>query len=176
MKKINLLISFAFVSLIAFAATSWTPTTGSVVFQIKNAGIAVDGSFKGLAAAIKFDANDLDNSSIYASVKSATLNTGIDKRDEHLRKEEYFDVANHPKIEMRSTSITKSDNGFTGQFDVTIKGTTKNVSMPFTFVKSESIGKFSGSMKLDRLDFNVGESGFILSDEVKLEITLNVKR
>jgi polyisoprenoid-binding protein YceI len=176
MKKINILIAFAFISLATIAATSWTPTTGSVVFHIKNAGITVDGSFKGLAASIQFDENDLANSSIYASVKSTTLNTGMDKRDEHLRKAEYFDVANHPKIEMRSTSITKSDNGYTGQFDVTIKGTTKNISMPFTFVKSENTGKFSGSMQLDRLDFNVGESGFILSDDVKIDITLSVKQ
>ena len=176
MKKINILIAFAFVSLAAFAATSWTPTTGSVVFHIKNAGIAVDGKFSGLAASIQFDENDLANSSIYASVKTATVKTGIDKRDEHLRKDEYFDVANHPKIEMRSTSITKSDNGYTGQFDVSIKGKTKAISMPFTFVKSENTGKFSGSMQLDRLDFNVGESGFILSDDVKIEITLSVKQ
>jgi polyisoprenoid-binding protein YceI len=100
----------------------------------------------------------------------------MDKRDEHLRKAEYFDVANHPKIEMRSTSITKSDNGYDSQFDVSIKGKTKAISMPFTFVKSENTGKFSGSMQLDRLDFNVGESGFILSDDVKIEITLSVKQ
>jgi len=176
MKKFNILLAFAFISLAAIAATSWTPTTGSVVFHIKNAGITVDGKFSGLAASIQFDENDLANSSIYASVKSTTLNTGMDKRDEHLRKAEYFDVANHPKIEMRSTSITKSDNGYDSQFDVTIKGTTKNISMPFTFVKSENTGKFYGSLTLDRLDFNIGESGFILSDDVKLEITLNVKQ
>jgi polyisoprenoid-binding protein YceI len=176
MKKFNILLAFAFISLAAAAATSWTPTTGSVVFHIKNAGITVDGKFSGLAASIRFDENDLANSSIYASVKSTTLNTGMDKRDEHLRKAEYFNVANHPKIEMRSTSFTKNDNGYTGMFDITIKGTTKNVSMPFTFVKSVSTGKFSGSMQLDRLDFNVGESGFILSDDVRLEITLKVKQ
>jgi polyisoprenoid-binding protein YceI len=176
MKKINILLAFAFVSLAALAATSWKPTTGSVVFHIKNAGITVDGKFSGLAASIKFDENDLANSSLYASVNSATVNTGINKRDEHLRKEEYFDVANHPKIEMRSTSITKSGVSYTGKFDVTIKGTTKNLTMPFTFVNSGSTGKFSGTLELDRLDFNVGESGFVLSDDVKLEITLNVKQ
>jgi polyisoprenoid-binding protein YceI len=176
MKKINILIAFAFVSLAAIAATSWTPTTGSVVFHIKNAGITVDGSFKGLEASIQFDENDLANSRIYASVKSTTLNTGMDKRDEHLRKAEYFDVANHPKIEMRSTSITKRDNGYTSQFDVSIKGKTKAISMPFTFVNNGTTGKFSGSLKLDRLDFGVGESGFILSDDVKIDITLSVKQ
>ena len=176
MKKLNILLAFAFISLAAIAATSWTPTTGAVVFHIKNAGITVDGKFSGLAAAIKFDENDLANSSIYASVKAATVNTGIDKRDKHLRKGEYFDVANHPKIELRSTSFTKSESGFTGQFDVTIKGKTKNLALPFTFDNKGETGTFKGTLKLDRLDFGVGESGFILSDDVKIEITLNVKQ
>jgi polyisoprenoid-binding protein YceI len=77
---------------------------------------------------------------------------------------------------MRSTSITKRDNGYTGQFDVSIKGKTKAISMPFTFVNNGTTGKFSGSLKLDRLDFGVGESGFILSDDVKIDITLSVKQ
>lgn len=176
MKKLNILLAFAFMTIAAIAATSWSPTTGSVQFHIKNAGITVDGKFSGLAASIKFDENDLANSSIYASVKATTVNTGIDKRDEHLRKEEYFDVAKYPKIEMRSTSITKSGDSYTGKFDVIIKGTTKNISVPFTFDNKGETGTFKGTMKLDRLDFNVGESGFVLSDDVKLDIVLNVKK
>ena len=176
MKKINILLAFAFMTIAAFAATSWSPTTGSVKFHIKNAGITVDGKFSGIAASIKFDEDDLTNSSIYASVKATTVNTGIDKRDEHLRKEEYFHVDKYPKIEMRSTSITKSGNGFNGKFDVTIKGKTKNLSVPFTFSNQGETGTFKGSLKLDRLDFNVGESGFVLGDDVKIDIILNVKK
>ena len=96
MKKISIVSAFALFTIIALAATTWSPTTGSVQFHIKNAGITVDGTLKGLSASVKFDENDLVNSSIYASVKTATINTGIDKRDEHLKKDEYFDVANHP--------------------------------------------------------------------------------
>jgi polyisoprenoid-binding protein YceI len=176
MKKLNILFAFAFMTIAAIAATSWSPTTGSVQFHIKNAGITVDGKFSGLSASIKFDESDLANSTIYASVKATTVNTGIDKRDEHLRKEEYFDVSKYPKIEMKSTSISKSESGFIGKFDVTIKGKTKNISMPFTFNNKGETGTFKGKMKLDRLDFNVGESGFILSDDVSLDITLNVKK
>ena len=176
MKKINILLAFAFMTIAAFAATSWSPTTGSVQFHIKNTGITVDGKFSGIAASIKFDEDDLANSSIYASVKASTVNTGIAKRDEHLRKEEYFDVAKYPKISMKSTSISKTESGFNGKFDVTIKGKTKNISMPFTFTNKGETGVFKGKMKLDRLDFNVGESGFMLSDDVNLDITLNVKK
>ena len=48
--------------------------------------------------------------------------------------------------------------------------------MPFTFTNKGETGVFKGKMKLDRLDFNVGESGFMLSDDVNLDITLNVKK
>jgi polyisoprenoid-binding protein YceI len=176
MRKINILVACTFIALVAIAATSWSPTTGSVQFYIKNAGITVDGKFSGIVASIKFDENDLTNSSIYASVKTNTVNTGIDKRDEHLLKTEYFDAVKYPKVELKSTSITKSETGYYGAFDVTIKGKTKNITMPFTFINNGNTGKFSGTLKLNRLDFGVGESSFVLSDDVKVKITLNVKK
>jgi polyisoprenoid-binding protein YceI len=176
MNKINILIAFSLMTIAAIASINWTPTTGSVKFHIKNAGITVDGKFSGIKASIQFDRNDLANSRIYASVKATTVNTGIDKRDEHLRKAEYFDVAKYPKIEMRSTSIAKSKDEFVGQFDVTIKDKTKNIEVPFSFTNHGETGTFNGKIKLDRLDFNVGESGFILSDDVRIDIVLNVKK
>lgn len=163
-------------SLVALAATSWAPTTGSVKFHIKNAGITVDGSLSGISAAVTFDEDDLANSSIYASVKVNTINTGIGKRDEHLKAEEYFNAAKYPKIEMKSTSFTKTSKGYNGVFNLTIKGKTKSVNVPFTFDNKGETGTFKGKLKIDRLDFGVGESSFVLSDDVKVDITLNVKK
>lgn len=175
MKKISTLI-LALITVVAVAATAWSPTTGSVKFYIKNAGITVDGSLSGLAASVKFDESDLANSSIYATVKVATIKTGIDKRDEHLRGNEYFDAAKYPKITLKSTSISKSGNGYVGNFDVTIKDKTKNIAVPFTFDNKGTTGTFKGTLKLDRLDFGVGESSFVLSDDVKVKISLSVKK
>lgn len=176
MNRIKTLFITVSLTLITVAATSWLPTTGSVKFYIKNAGITVDGSLSGISAAVKFDATDLANSSIYASVKVNTINTGIDKRDEHLKSKEYFDAANHPKIVMRSKSFTKTAKGFTGVFDMTIRGKTKQLNVPFTFENNGKTGTFKGSLKLDRLDFGVGKSSFVLSDDVKVNIKLNVKQ
>jgi polyisoprenoid-binding protein YceI len=176
MKKLKIVLAFAIISFVAVAVTTWSPSTGLVKFYIKNAGITVDGTLSGVSASIQFDENDLANASLYASIKVSTINTGIDKRDEHLRGKEYFDAAKYPKIEMRSTAISKSGTGYNGAFDVTIKGKTKNITMPFTFKNNGSTGTFSGTLKLDRLDFGVGESSFVLSDDVKVKITLNVKQ
>jgi polyisoprenoid-binding protein YceI len=176
MKKLSVLFVLAFGSLALLAATLWQPTTGSVKFYIKNAGITVDGSLSGISASIKFDEKDLVNSSIYASVKTSSIKTGIDKRDEHLRGPEYFDAAKYPKIEMKSTAISKATNGYKATFDVTIKGKTKSIMVPFTFTSDGGTGKFVGSLSLNRLDFGVGESSMVLSNDVKVKITLNVKK
>ena len=77
---------------------------------------------------------------------------------------------------MNSTSFSKTNKGFTGVFDVTVKGKTKAIKVPFTFTSNGQTGKFKGSLKLDRTDFNVGESGFILSDDVKIDLNLSVKK
>ena len=60
----------------------------SIKFKIKNLGISVTGSFTGLKGKIQFDPANLGKSSIEATVEASSVNTGIDLRDDHLRKEE----------------------------------------------------------------------------------------
>lgn len=176
MKKIHLIFALLFTASIAIA-TSWTPSTASVKFYIKNAGVTVDGSLSGLRASVTFDPADLANSSIYASVDTKTIKTGIDKRDAHLQKEEYFDATKYPKIEMTSTAISsKGGNNYNGTFNVSIKGKTKSVNVPFTFTETGDKGKFVGSFKINRLDFGVGESSWVLGDDVTVKISLTTTK
>jgi polyisoprenoid-binding protein YceI len=94
---------------------------------------------------------------ITASLDAATVDTGIGLRNKHLRKEEYFHVEKLPHITMRSTRIEKKDtNTYDGYFDLTIKGTTKNIKMPFTFVRNGNVGEFNGELQLNRLDYQLG--------------------
>ena len=99
MKKIHLILALL-LSGAAAIAMSWSPTTASVKFYIKNTGLTVDGSLSGLAATVDFNPADLEASNIAASVKVSTIKTGIGARDEHLLKEEYFNAAKFPKIEI----------------------------------------------------------------------------
>ena len=173
MRKINILTLFLVVGAISLA-TNWAPTTASVKFYIKNAGLTVDGSLSGLSASVNFDPSDLTNSKITAAVKVNTIKTGIDARDTHLKSEDYFDAAKYPKIEMESTSFIKKDgNNFIGKFNLSIKGKSKSISMPFSFDEANDKATFKGSFTIDRLDFGVGESSFVLSDDVKVKLTLN---
>jgi polyisoprenoid-binding protein YceI len=109
MKKINILV---FLGLLIsfqplFAQKQWQVQTSTVTFKIKNAGFNVDGKFGKVEAAISFDANALDNASIEASIETKTIDTGIESRDNHLRKSDYFDAAKFAKISMKSKKISK---------------------------------------------------------------------
>jgi polyisoprenoid-binding protein YceI len=146
--------------------------SSSVAFTIKNFGLSVSGSFKGLKGTIQFDPQHLGASSFAVTVDASTVNTGIDMRDNHLRKEEYFSVADHPLISFNSTKITASNkDGYLFIFgDLTIKGVTKSISFPFRAVPNGNGYTFSGSFSFNRKDFGVGGSSISMSDKVNVEL------
>ncbi len=75
---------------------------------------------------------------------------------------------------MTSSSITsKGGNKFIGKFNVKIKGITKVVNVPFTYSESNGKGRFIGSFSLNRLNFGVGASSWMLDDNVKVKLTLS---
>jgi polyisoprenoid-binding protein YceI len=160
-------------------AQEWKPTTAAITFKIKHAlGAYADGKFGGLAATVSFDANDLGNSSISATVKTETFDTDNGIRDKALKGDEYFDVAKYPKITMKSTSIAKGSGvgEYIGTFDLTIKNKTKSIKMPFIFTGNSETGTFEGQFTIDRTEFGVGEETRLLSNDAKISIKLNVKK
>jgi polyisoprenoid-binding protein YceI len=155
----------------SFAQTPLKVVSSAINFTIKNAGLKVNGSFSGLEADIKFNPTEYKTSTIKASVSANNLKTGIEARDNHLKKAEYFDVANFPKITMESSFIGKDGSSFIGYFKLTIKGITKDITVPFTFENNV----FKGSFTIDRRTFKVGGNSIILSDNVKVYLLITTK-
>ncbi len=168
MKKLTLLLFIIATTCTGFAAPK--PVTHSTItFQIKNMGIGVSGAINGLQADLQFDPAKLETSSIQASVDAATINTDNSSRDDHLKSEDFFDVAHYPKITIKSVSFKhKSGSNYTGRFNLTIKNKTKQVDIPFTYTEKDNQVSFKGSFKINRLDFGIGDSSLILSDEVSI--------
>lgn len=170
MKKLTpLIIATLFLLNIAVAQTR--VTRSKISFQIKNLGINTNGVIGTMQANIQFDPATLNTSTIEATADVKSINTDNDTRDDHLRSDEFFDVARFPKITMRSVSFRKkSGNNYIGQFNVTIKDKTKAFDVPFTYVANGNSGSFKGTFKLNRLDFGVGESSLVLSNDVTVTI------
>lgn len=177
MKK-TLFIIIALLSVIyTFAQSKHTVTKSSVTYEIKNMGIKTDGKFGGLQANIIFDRAKLDSSSIDANIDVTTIDSDNAMRDNHLKAEDYFDVAHYPRITMKSISFKhKGGNNFVGIFNMTIKGKTKAVEVPFTYTDSGNTGLFKGSFKINRRDFGVGGNSMVLSDEATILISVETSK
>jgi polyisoprenoid-binding protein YceI len=159
---------------------NYTPTdAGSKVrFVIKNFGINTGGTFEGLAGSLVFDPANLAGASFNVSVDAKSVDTDMEARDNHLRKEEYFDVEKYPKLSFRSTKITTTNKeGYLFMFGViTIKNISKEISFPFKQTSKDGGILFEGEFKLNRLDFGVGGKSFSMSDELNVELSIFAKK
>lgn len=165
--------------LILAATTSFAQTVSKsdISFKIKNLGFNVGGTFGGLQADIKFKPNDLEGSSIEASVLSNTVNTDNESRDKHLKSEDYFDVIKYPKITLKSVSFKrKSGSNYTGNFNVTIRDKTKLIEVPFTYTESGNTAQLKGNFMILRTDFGIGGKNLILSNEANVSVEAEISK
>src|SRR5450631_106208 len=148
-------------------------SASTVKFRIKNFGFNVDGSFSGLKGTINFDPDNLAASSFDVSVDANSINTGNEMRDNHLKKEGYFDVKNFSRIRLVSSKPARAgkDGAFFISAKLTIKNLTKDISFPFTAKASGDGYFFKGEFKMNRRDFGVGGSSTISDNlDVLLEV------
>jgi polyisoprenoid-binding protein YceI len=173
MKKTPVLIALMCLALPAtYAQKALTLKKYAVEYVVKNAGFKSSGRFDKASADVKFDENNLGESSISATIQTASFNSGMTMRNNHLKAKDYFDVVNFPTITLVSTQIVKNGNGYLGTFNLTIKGTTKSVQMPFTVIKNGTDLEFKATeLSIDRTAYGVGGSNFSLSNTVKLSLS-----
>ena len=176
----KVLTAIALFCVVTAFGQNYTPADdGSKVrFVIKNFGINTGGTFEGLAGTITFDPANLANASFNVTVDAKTVDTDLEARDNHLRKEEYFDVEKYPKVSFRSTKITTTNkDGYLFMFGViTIKNISKEISFPFKQTSKDGGILFDGEFKLNRLDFGVGGKSFSMSDELNVELSIFAKK
>ncbi|MEZ0472651.1 YceI family protein [Luteimonas salinilitoris] len=129
--------------------------------------------------AIVYDADDVSASSVEVTLPLSGLDSHVEKFDQHLRSDDFFDAANHPEATFRSTAVESAGEGklkVTG--DLTIKGISKPVVLdatlneagPHPMTKREAIG-FDATTTIKRSDFDLGMYAPNVSDEVQLRIT-----
>jgi len=156
----------------------------SVAFTIRHMMSRVRGEMKITEGWIDADGDNLSQARVEVVLDAATINTGVEMRDNHLRSADgHFDVANYPTISFKSTRVEGTDpSHFKVIGDLTIHGFTKTVAVDARFtgeVKdpwgNRRIG-FSAETKVNRKDFNLTwnqaleAGGFVVGDEVKLDI------
>jgi polyisoprenoid-binding protein YceI len=179
-KKMNKFITLAFATflVLAVSAQQYEPVDAKseIKFGIKNFGLNTGGNFKGLEGVLIFDPANTASASFDISIDAASVNTDNNSRDNHLRKEDYFNVKSFPRISFKSDKITPSGSGFKVQGKLTIKGVSKEIQFPFRASAKEEGYLFEGNFKINRRDFNVGGNSMVLGDDVTVTLTVFGKR
>jgi polyisoprenoid-binding protein YceI len=148
------------------ASYSIDPAHTSVGFEITHLGLSKTyGRFNQLSGKIREDGKNVAKSSVEFTAKVDSIDTALPARDDHLRKPEYFDVARYPELTFKSTKVVRSKDGYVVTGDLTIKGTTKEVALPFKHYgpltltvgdRSTRIGVIADPITIKRSDFGVG--------------------
>ena len=178
MKKISCVVLLLFQISFAWAQNqTWRIDQSNISFKIKNAGFTVNGNFGGLSGLIDFDPAKGAGNKMEVSIDAGTINTDNNLRDAHLKKEEYFSVDKFPKISMHASDFKKeADGDFTALFTLVLKGTSAKVPLRFRFTEKDGKAKFTGAFEINRLDYKIGLSSFILSDDVTITIELSCSK
>ncbi len=119
-------------------------------------------------------AEPIENSSVEVTVQAASIHTGQEQRDEHLRTNDFLDVPNHPTLSFKSTGLKRAkDNHWLLTADLTIRGVTKSVDFDVEFlgegsamVEGKTVVAFSASAEIDRRDFGVSFNHSLLDGSV----------
>jgi polyisoprenoid-binding protein YceI len=172
------------------AATTWNldTTHTDVIFAAKHMMVTtVRGKFATVAGSLQLDPENPTASTGSFTVAAASLNTGVEQRDGHLRSADFFDAENHPEITFVATSVVAKGDDYAVTGDLTIRDVTRPVTFDVEFLGLyTSMGGarragFHAATKINREDFgltwNVGleTGGFLVGKEIKVEIDLAVE-
>lgn len=160
------------------------PMHSKVGFEIPHLVIStVEGSFKTFEGTVEIDPT-FSKSKVEAEVQISSIDTGVAKRDDHLKSADFFDEKKHPKMIFKSTAIKGTPESFKLEGDLTMHGTKKPVVFEGKFLGAVTDGygnrkvAFKVTAKINRQDFglkwsSVVEAGPVVGDEVT--ITLNIQ-
>lgn len=182
MKKVFLLAATALFSTGVFAQSTWKvdKAHSHLTFTVTHLAVSdVDGTFKDFDATITASKPDFSDAKFQFTANTASVNTGVDQRDNHLKSADFFDIAKYPTVTFNSTSIKPASAGhYTLKGNLTLNGVTKPVTMDLWYrgtitnpmSKAEDAGfQVTGTVK--RSDFNFGSKfgSPMLSDEVAVK-------
>ncbi len=155
-------------------------------FKVKHMGlIEVPGFFRDFTGTVNYDAADPSKSTVEFTAKATSVDTGVAGRDRHLRTADFFDVEKNPDLTFKSSKVEKKGKGWIVSGDLTMRGVTKPVSIPFEitgFVPgNERAGAkigITGETTINRRDFGVNYGGNMpngspqIADQVKVVLAI----
>lgn len=152
------------------------PTHSSVVFSLRYQGVCdFHGRFDKVTGTFSVDPDDPTKSSFDLVIDAASVNTGNDQRNGHLRTPDFFSAKEHPEMRFKSSSVEKGKDGALAvKGELTLRGETKPVTAEVFYggqvddPRAGTRSGFDGVLVISRKDFGVEYGSPMLGDEVTI--------
>lgn len=162
------------------------PSHTRLGFSARHAMVTkVRGNFEEFEGTAHVDTVAPANSKVDVTIQAASVTTGNEQRDGHLKTPDFFDIENHPTITFVSTHVVRDGSEWAITGDLTINGVTKPVTIDFeeTGSAQDPYGNtrvgFEGATTIDRTEWNLNfnaaleTGGVLVSEKVKLEFDIS---
>ncbi|MBI4309158.1 MAG: YceI family protein [Candidatus Omnitrophica bacterium] len=188
MKKVILFLGVMAILLVGkvYAADIYAidPAHSNIGFAVKHMMVSTTkGSFSDVQGSITYDEQDSAAFKAEAILQAKSVNTAVEKRDEHLRGPDFLDVDKFPAITFVSKSLSGTSGSYILSGDLTIKAITKEVSFPVTI--SGPVGNaigMAGQLTINRQDYGLSFSktldsgGLVVGNDVAVNIDIEAHK
>tara|TARA_R100001143_G_C3361193_1_gene136108 strand:- start:22606 stop:23229 length:624 start_codon:yes stop_codon:yes gene_type:complete len=170
-------------------ATTWQidRAHSAVNFTINHFFTPVDGTFDDYQANVNFDPNNLEESSIEVTIPVSSVNTRNERRDNHLKSEDFFNAEEWPNIRFVSNRIESlGNNQFVAHGELSIRDVTHSFELPFELLgvmdhpmqENTQVAGIVAETELMRTDYGVGVGDWaataVVGDRVNIQLNLEL--
>ena len=177
MKPFPLLLA-GLVLLLLEADPAWTDTVryrlgpphGNISFKATSRLVDADGRFHRFGGEVRVDPKALERAVVSLAIDAASVDTGILRRDDHLRSEDFFHVARFPQITFTSRRVAPADGKILVTGDLTLHGVNREVSVPVELEFSGGALRARGEFPIRMSDYGMTYRSWFnpLRDEVRI--------
>jgi polyisoprenoid-binding protein YceI len=174
---ITALVAVASLAAAPVRAADWTVDTAKsqIGFSGTQTGTPFKGRFERFNAAIRLDPAHPEAARIVVAVDLASAKTGDSQRDTALPTADWFDIAHARVARFAANGVRKTGtNSFVAQGQLTLRGQTRPVSLPFTLQINGKTAHAVGHARLTRTAFGVGQGQWASGQWVALEVGVDI--
>ena len=165
------------------AASDWRVANADshIAFHGSMLGVPVAGYFTRFESQITFDPDDLESAHLSILIDMTAVDTAHEERDTALKLPEWFAVQSYAQAEFAATGFRRTGDGaFEAIGTLTLKGIKRDITLPFSLAMDGGTAVVSGSIDLNRRDFNIGDGDWandrLVAFDVQVEFEIVAAR